>query len=54
MLTRDCPDDNHGVEERYEKFFDINFRDKAFEFIPKTFEEWLGKPKKKVKAIKFL
>lgn len=53
-VTVVCPDDNHTVKDRYEKFFDINFRDKAFEFIPKTFEEWLGKPKKKIKAIEFL
>jgi hypothetical protein len=48
-----CPDEKGVIQERYEKFFDINYRNKAFTFIPKTFEEWLGKPKKKIKSIEF-
>jgi hypothetical protein len=49
-----CPDEQNKIQPRYEKFFDINFRNKAFEFIPQTFEEWLGKTKKKNKSISFL
>lgn len=48
-----CPDEFSTIKDRYEKFFDINFRNKAFEFIPTTFEEWLGKPKRKIKGIQF-
>lgn len=49
-----CPDEQNIIQNRYEKFFDINFRNKAFKYIPQTFEEWLGKPKKKIKAVSFL
>lgn len=48
-----CPDEKDEIKNRYENFFDINFRNKAFEFIPTTFEEWLGKPKRNIKAIQF-
>lgn len=52
-VTVICPDDKGIIKGRYEKFFDINYRNKAFDFIPINFEEWLGKLKPKIKAVTF-
>jgi hypothetical protein len=38
-----CKDDNeNNVQKRYEKFFDENFRKKAFSFHALEFETWMG------------
>jgi hypothetical protein len=52
-ITIICPDEKGIIQQRYENFFDINYRNKAFKFIPETFEEWLGIPKKKNTGVSF-
>ncbi|MFA5804259.1 MAG: hypothetical protein WC879_06415 [Melioribacteraceae bacterium] len=45
-VTVICPDEDFMIRKRYEHFFDENFRNKAFDFVPKTFENWFGIPKR--------
>lgn len=40
-----CYDEKNEVKNRYEKFFDINFRNKAFKFYPIKFEKWFSELK---------
>ena len=46
-----CDDKDNSVKNRYYKFFDENFRNKAVEFYSQKFEEWFKKPKPENKII---